>query len=95
MMPSLKEINSLKQKIKEKSKAYRNLIISIDNWLKILNKKIDLLKENLINEISVLEKLFNNYSQEYINYTHFQNFIYFYENINIYNKDNLKTLANL
>ena len=93
MMPSLKEINSLKQKIKEKSKAYRDLIISIDNWLKILNKKIDLLKENLINEISVLEKLFNNYSQDYINYTHFQNFIYFYENINIYNKDNLKNFS--
>ena len=31
MMPSISEINSLKQRIVEKSKAYENLIISIDN----------------------------------------------------------------
>ena len=89
MMPSLEEINSLNQKIKEKSKAYKDLIVSLDIWLKRVNKKIELLKENLKNEIYVLEKLFNNYNQDYINYTHFNNFIYFYENLKIFNNDNL------
>ena len=89
MMPSLEDINSLNQKIKEKSKAYKDLIISLDIWLKRLNKKIELLKENLKNEIFVLEKLFNNYNQDYINYTHFNNFIYFYENMKKLNNDYL------
>ena len=93
MMPSLEEIDSLNQKIKEKSKAYKELIISLDIWIKRINKKIELLKENLKNEISVLEKLFNNYSQSYINYTHFKNFIYFYENLKLFNNDYLSKFS--
>lgn len=87
MMPSSNEIYSLKQKIKEKSKVYANLIFSIDIWKKKLNRKIELLKEKLMNEIIVLKKLFNNYSQYYINYTHFKNFIYFNKKIKLFNND--------
>ena len=41
MMPSTNEINSLKERIKEKSKIFKKLIILISNWQKKLNRKIN------------------------------------------------------
>ena len=90
MMPTTNEINSFKERIKCKSEIFNKLIISINNWQEKLNKKIDKLKENLKNEITVLEKTFLNYNQNYMNYTYYQNFIKFNKEMNIFNNKYLK-----
>ena len=39
-----------------------------------LNYKIEELKQNLLSEIDLMEKIFYNYNRYFINYTYFKNF---------------------
>ena len=55
-MPSLNEINNLKEEILKKSKAIESLISSLNEWQEELNKKIERIKQNLRAEISILKK---------------------------------------
>ena len=80
-IPSLKQINTFKQKIKSKSEKFYVLLNSINNWQKKLNQKIDKIKENLMNELELLNKLFLNFSQNYLNFVRFSNFEYFYKHL--------------
>ena len=57
-IPSLTEINNLKNKIKQKTQTYTDLIKKLDKWKLTINKKIEDLKNNLNQEINILEKMF-------------------------------------
>ena len=89
-MPSLNEINSLKERIIKKSEAFDALIKSIDEWLIELNKRIERIKLNLKNEINLLKKIIFNFNCDYMDYTYYSNLHSFYNNIENYNSENLK-----
>ena len=89
-MPSLNEINCLKQRIMKKSEAFDALIKSIDEWLLELNKRIERIKLNLKNEIYLLKKILFNFNSDYMDYTYYSNFHSFYTKIKNYNSENLK-----
>ena len=65
-MSSLYEINSFKEVILEKEKAYEEFFKSLDEWQVELNKKIERIKRNLRSEIRILKKLFSNFNQDYL-----------------------------
>ena len=81
-MPSDKEIESLKIRIKEKSNFYEKLIKKIDEWNRKITQKIKELKQNLRDEISLLEKIIFNFNNNFRDYTYFENFKYINNNIN-------------
>ena len=81
-MPSDKEIESLKIRIKEKSNFYEKLIKKIDEWNRKITQKIKELKQNLKDEISLLEKIIFNFNNNFRDYTYFENFKYINNNIN-------------
>ena len=86
-MPSLNEINNLKEEILKKSKAIESLISSLNEWQEELNKKIERIKQNLRAEISILKKLFINFNQDLMEYTYYWNFRFFLKNIKDYNNE--------
>ena len=86
-MPSLNEINNLKEEILKKSKAIESLISSLNEWQEELNKKIERIKQNLRAEISILKKLFINFNQDLMDYTYYWNFRFFLKNIKDYNNE--------
>ena len=89
-MPSLHQINFLKEKILNKEKAYEKLFKSLDEWQVELHKKIEKIKQNLKSEIRIFKKLFFNYNQEYLNYNYFSDFHGFYADIEDYNNYYIK-----
>ena len=76
-MPSLNEINNLKEEILKKLTAIESLISSLNEWQEELNKKIERIKQNLRAEISILKKLFINFNQDLMDYTYYWNFRFF------------------
>ena len=80
-MPSDQKIESLKIRIKEKSKFYENLIQKIDEWNRKITQKIEELKQNLRDELSLLEKIIFNFNNNFRDYTYFENFNYINNNI--------------
>jgi hypothetical protein len=62
-MPSDNDIENLKIKIKEKSQFYEKLIEKLDEWSQKFSLKIEELKQNLKDEISLLEKIIFNYKK--------------------------------
>ena len=75
------EIDNLDNKIKEKKQFIEEIIDSIDEWQKKFIKQIERLKENLKNEIKLIEKLFSNFNPFFSNYTYYKNFKEFYKDI--------------
>ena len=88
-MPSLNKINSLKEKILTKEKAYEELFKSLDEWQAELHKKIEKIKQNLKSEIKILKKIFFNYNQEYMDYNYYSYFHDFYKDMKYYNNSYL------
>ena len=84
-MPSLNKINSLKEKILTKEKAYEELFKSLDEWQAELHKKIEKIKQNLKCEIKILKKIFFNYNQEYMDYNYYSYFHDFDKDMKYYN----------
>jgi len=80
-LPSDIDIENLKKRIKEKSKFYEQLIQKIDEWNRKVNQKIEELKQNLKDEISLLERIIFNFNNNFRNYTYFKNFEYINNNI--------------
>ena len=89
MMPSIYKINQLRDKINKKKLAYEELKNLLDEWIKELIKKIEKLKQNLEKEIELLEKLFYNFNQNFINYTYYYNFHDLNNYINNFNSEKL------
>ena len=73
-MPYSKDINILKNIIKEKTILINKLIKKIDNWNSNINQKIKELKQNLQDEICLFKKIILNYNGDFRNYTYFQKF---------------------
>ena len=86
MIPSKNQINNLKEKIIKKSDDFYSMIRSLNEWQNELNKKIERIKQNLKNEISLIKKLFLNFNCEYMDYTYFTNFNEFFKSIDNYKK---------
>ena len=78
-MLSVNEINNLNEKIKEKKKFMEKIIDSIDEWKEKFMKKVERLKQNLRNEVQLIEKLFSNFNPFFSNYTYYKNFKDFYK----------------
>ena len=89
-MPSVYQLDTLKEKINKKSKAFDVLIKSINDWQIEFNKKIERLKLNLKIEIRILQKLFMNFNHDYIDYIYFTKFKEFFDTLEDYNDDNLQ-----
>ena len=81
LYPSFKQINDLKNKIIEKKKKYKELFISLDEYKQKIINRTEELKQNLLDEINLLEKLFKNVSQSFLSYTYFNNFHNFLNNM--------------
>ena len=64
-MPSVNDLKYLINKINEKEKVYEELSKLLDEWCKILFKKIEKLKKNLKKEIELLRKLFENFNLKF------------------------------
>ena len=94
LMPSRHKINSLNDKIKKKSEYINKLINSIENWQKKFNQKIENLKQNLVNEIILIEKLYLNFNQYFQNYFYYTNFNNFYDDFDNMNNEYLKKFSN-
>ena len=68
-IPNLKDIENLNQNLQKKKLYNNNIISKIDEWkIKILSK-IEQLKQNLRDEISLFQKLINNYNYTFGNYS--------------------------
>ena len=89
-MPTLYQINKLKEKIIKKSDALDSLFNSLDEWMLELNKKIERIKQNLRNEIIIIKKLFLNLNIDYVDYTYYSNIHSLLDIIEDYNNKFLK-----
>ena len=85
LMPSKNEIEKLSNRIKE----YDELIKNIDLWMKELNRKVERLKRNLLDEKELLSKLIINFNQFFVNYSYFSNFHYLNKYSNYFNNEYL------
>ena len=88
-IPSLTDINNLKNKIKQKTQIYTDLIKKLDKWKLTINKKIEVLKNSLNEEINILEKMIFSFNHNYMNYTYFSNFFHTNEFIKDINNEYL------
>ena len=96
IMPSLINIENLKKKIKEKYHFTNDLIERINNWQQVINRKAEELKQNLKDEISLLEKILFNFNNNFRNYSYFQNFNYIEKTIkNTSNNQYLEEFSNI
>ena len=78
-IPSKNKIKSILNKLK----TYEELINIINDWQKKLMNKIEHLKENILNEKSLLNKLILNFDKNFLDYTYFKNINYLYKYTNI------------
>jgi len=93
-MPSINDINCLNDKIDKKIKYIESLIISIEEYKKILIQKIDRLKNNLKSEINLLKKLYLNLNPFFSNYVYYKNIIDFRLENTIFNNKYLNNFYN-
>ena len=68
-IPNLKDVDNLNQNLLKKKIFYDNIIIKIDEWKTKILTKIEELKQNLRDEISLFQKIINNYNYTFGNYT--------------------------
>ena len=85
LMPSKNKIEKLKKRIKE----YDDLIQNIDSWIKEFNQKIIRLKQNIIDEKELLQKLILNFNQSFNDYSYFSNFNHLYKYSKNFNNEYL------
>ena len=70
LIPSKNEIDNLKNKINEKKNFYEDIIDSINEWQRTMREKSNRLKQNLRDEICLLEKMIFNFNQFFLNKTY-------------------------
>ena len=88
-MPSVNDIKNLINKINEKEKVYEELSKLLDEWCKILFKKIEKLKKNLKKEIELLRKLFENFNLKFPSASYCFNFFNIKDYIKNINNESL------
>jgi hypothetical protein len=85
LIPNPEEIDDLKERIKQKSKVYKELKNKINIWKNKIMTKTEQLIENLEKEIIILDKIVLNFNNKFMNYTYYNDFIHlnsFVKNIN-------------
>ena len=88
IIPSSKDIEDLKKRIRDKANFTNSLINKIDIWQQKINSKAEQLKQNLKEEINLLEKFIFNFNNTFMNYTYFNNFDYINKNIDTKSNNN-------
>ncbi len=88
------KINSLFNMIEQKKLMYQKLIDSINRWQEELVKKINILKNNLKEELNLLEKMIYSYNPYFTNYTYHENYNYLHNNMKIINNKDLNNFVN-
>ena len=94
IIPSLYQINTLKEKILKKEEAYNILFKSLDEWQVELKKRVERIKQNLRIEIGIYKKLFFNFNQDYMDYNYYFDCLDFLRDIKDYNNKKLKDFMN-
>ena len=94
LIPSKEQINNLKNKIELKSKFYEELINILNKYQNTFITKINQLKENLKDEISILRNICFNFNQYFLNYNYYSIFYYLEKYINNKNKELFTKLKN-
>ena len=74
IIPSINDTKQFMEKIKEKKKIYNEYIALLDEWRIKINNKIEQYQKNLINKISLMEKMFSNFNKFFNNYSYYNNF---------------------
>jgi hypothetical protein len=92
-----KQLNYLIKSLNDKKKDINILSTLIEEWKKELNQKLEEMKQELENEIKLIEKLILNYNKDFNNITYHKNILYLkdrvFDNNNyyltkFYNSDN-------
>ena len=73
---SEKQLNYLIRSLNIKKEDIKTLSILIEEWKNELNKKLEEMKQELENEIKLIEKLILNYHRNFNNITYHKNIIY-------------------
>ena len=89
-MPSIRKIKEINVRIKK----YDDLLYSINSWMEEFNKRIQRLKQNILDEKDLLQKLIFNFNQNFINYSYFVNFNYIYKYSKNFNNEYLYNFSN-
>ena len=92
IMPSKQQIMKLKNEIKKRNNANKEIIDSINEWEKALLIKTNRIKQNLKDEISLLTKIIDDYNQYFLNFTYYS---IFYEIKNYINNKQFEILEKL
>ena len=74
-IPSKNKIDYILNKLKN----YDELIDIVNNWQKTLMQKIEHLKENILNEKTLLNKMILNFDKYFLNYSYYANINYLYK----------------
>ena len=77
-IPSKNKIDHILDKLKN----YDELIDIINNWQKTLIQKIEHLKENILNEKTLINKMILNFDKYFLDYSYYKNINYLYEYTN-------------
>ena len=85
LMPSKQTLKNFERRMEE----YDDLIYKINLWLDEFNQKILRLKQNILDEKDLLQKLSFNFNQNFINYSYFENFNYLNEYSKNFNNEYL------
>ena len=94
VMLSNSQIDSLKDKIKQKKSTYKKIINYINDWKNDLLKRIEKLKQNLNDEIILLEKIIYNYNPYFFNNTYHNNYYYLNNYLQSINHKDLNKFIN-
>ena len=74
-IPSKNKIDNILRKLKN----YDELIDIVNNWQKTLMQKIEHLKENILNEKTLLNKMILNFDKYFLDYSYYANINYLNE----------------
>ena len=77
-VPSKHKIDNIFEKLKN----YDELIDIVNNWQKTLIQKIEHLKENILNEKALLNKMILNFDKYFLDYSYYTNINYLYKYTN-------------
>ena len=77
-IPSKNKIDNIFNKLKN----YDELIDIVNNWQKTLIQKIEHLKENILNEKTLLNKMILNFDKYFLDYSYYANINYLYKYTN-------------
>ena len=94
IMPSMSQINYLKDKINGKSKKINDFLEKLDEWKEKLLGKINNLKDSLRNELDLYKKMFINYNQFFADYYYYINFQNFYDDFDSTNNTYIDLFSN-